>query len=224
MKLKVQEKNEAIRLRKLGYSYKEILKAVPVAKSSLSGWLKHLDYTKKQLKTIELRLDASKKRGLYKSIVTNRNKRLAREQIVYEAAKKAFLENTKDSLFLLGIGLYWAEGTKRGSNFQFMNSSPHMIKLMFNWMRKYMGFEKERIKIRLFIHQVYSHENCEHFWSKILNVPKERFQKTIFKPTPHKVKKNPDYKGCVRLSAGNIDDLRKIAAWQKLLIAYYGSV
>ena len=37
MKLRVQEKEKAIKLRKSGYSYKDILKEVKVAKSSLSN-------------------------------------------------------------------------------------------------------------------------------------------------------------------------------------------
>jgi orotate phosphoribosyltransferase-like protein len=53
MKKLVQEKEKAVELRRKGLSYKEILKQVPVAKSSLSLWLKDLPLTKDE-KTVIL--------------------------------------------------------------------------------------------------------------------------------------------------------------------------
>jgi len=41
--MKRKEKEEAIRLRKLGYSYNEIIKLLPVAISSLSLWLRSIE-------------------------------------------------------------------------------------------------------------------------------------------------------------------------------------
>ncbi len=58
---------------------------------------------------------------------------------------------------------------------------------------------KERVKFRIFIHKNYAHENCEKFWSKISGIPVSNFEKTIYKPTPHKLKKNLEYKGCVQI-------------------------
>ena len=46
MKKMVQEKETAVALRKKGLSYNEILKRIPVAKSSLSLWLRDLPLTK----------------------------------------------------------------------------------------------------------------------------------------------------------------------------------
>jgi transposase len=45
MKSKVREKEKAIELRRQGYSYKDILAQVPVAKSSISLWLQNLPLT-----------------------------------------------------------------------------------------------------------------------------------------------------------------------------------
>jgi len=48
MILKLQEKEKAILLRKEGLSYNEILKQVPVAKSSLALWLQSIELSEKQ--------------------------------------------------------------------------------------------------------------------------------------------------------------------------------
>ena len=46
MKLKLKEK--AVKFRKQGLSYSEILKQIPVAKSTLSLWLKSVNLSNKQ--------------------------------------------------------------------------------------------------------------------------------------------------------------------------------
>ena len=48
MIIKNELKSKAIELRKQGFSYSEILKQIPVAKSTLSVWLKNVGLSKKQ--------------------------------------------------------------------------------------------------------------------------------------------------------------------------------
>jgi len=220
MKLRVQEKQEALKLRKQGRSYKEIMKRVPVSKSTLSGWLTHLKLTTEQEAALEKRSKIIQDRGRLKAALTNRKNRIRREQEAVSAAKKEFPLYIKDHLFVAGIVLYWAEGSKKSSSFQFVNSDPEAIKVMVRWITAYLKIPKKSIGVRLYIHRVYAHENCEQFWAHMLQIPVKSLKKTVYKPTAHKVKKNPEYKGCVRLEVGKIDNYRKVMAWQKLLSAY----
>jgi len=48
MIFKFKEKEKAIKLRKRGFSYSEILREIPVAKSTLSLWLRSVGLAKKQ--------------------------------------------------------------------------------------------------------------------------------------------------------------------------------
>lgn len=217
MKLKVQEKAEAIRLRKLGHSYREILKRVPVAKSSLSGWLRHLNLTPEQVVELEKRSKILQDKGRLKVALINRAKRIERERKVFNIAKIEFENYVNDTLFNIGVTMYWAEGSKKNPNFQFINSDPKVIKIMIMWIIKYLKIPRELIGIRLYIHRPYAHENCEEFWSKIIQIPVDKFKKTVYKPTPHSIKRNPHYKGCLRLEVSKIDNYRKVMVWQKLL-------
>ncbi|MCK9351349.1 MAG: hypothetical protein WCT49_00350 [Candidatus Paceibacterota bacterium] len=221
MKSKVSEKMKVIELRKQGLSYKEILEIVPVAKSSLSGWLTNLDLTDEQISALKKRAVDGRTLGVFNAVISNRNRRIAREASIFKIAKIEFEKFKDDPFFVLGVSLYWAEGTKKFSEFQFINSDPQMIKIMVRWIKEYMGFSKESLKIRLFIHQPYADEKCEEFWSDILGIPSNTFYKTIYKQTPHNVKKNPKYKGCLRIGIGKIENLRKVLAWQRLLCDYY---
>ena len=46
--MKVRSKEKAIKLRRRGYSYREIMREIPVAKSTLSEWLRSVGLSKHQ--------------------------------------------------------------------------------------------------------------------------------------------------------------------------------
>ena len=156
--------------------------------------------------------------------MTNRNKRKEMERVDYEEASNIFENNKNQIKFLIGISLYWAEGAKKHSAFQFVNSDPDMVLFMFNWMQKYLKLDIGKIKCRIFVHPVPGYENIENFWANLLGINASSFQKTIFKPTNLTFKRNPEYKGCVRLSISDVRLFRIVRAWQKLLIQYYGDM
>jgi hypothetical protein len=224
MKARPEDKKKAIELRKKGFSYKEIQQHVKVSKSLLSGWFESLPLTEDEEAFLKTRMKERQDKGRIASMLSNRNRRVTREITAFEDAKNIFDKHKNEWLFLLGIALYWAEGSKRTGCFQFINSDPDMISFMFKWIQKYMGVDKKKIKCRLFIHEIPGYEHSEQFWQKTLAIEPQSFQKTIYKPTPHAIKKNPNYKGCLRLEFGGIYELRMIKAWQKLLIQYYSRV
>jgi hypothetical protein len=224
MKARLEDKKRAIELRKKGLSYKEIQQQVNVSKSLLSGWFKYLDISEHELAFLKSRIKERQDKGRISSSISNRNRRISREVIVFEDAKRLFQEYRYDRLFLIGVSLYWAEGSKRTGEFQFINSDPQMVSFMYAWINKFMNIDKNLIKRRLFIHRIPGYENINLFWAQVLNIKPDSFEKTIYKPTQHSIKKNPNYKGCLRLSISGIYHLRLIKAWQKLLIQYYCNV
>jgi len=225
MKAKVLEKEKAIELRKNGYSYKDILLKISVAKSTISSWLKDLPITLEEKKLLKERVDANISRGRIKSATVNRRNRLEKEKKSFEYAKKEFQELKNNSMFLVGIGLYWAEGSKRTSTFQFMNSDPSMINFMILWCKKFFSEIETYIFLRLYLHKIFSNEGYERYWSKVTGVPLSKFKKTIYKPSGLGIKKKPMYKGCMRIEiAKGSNLLRKMQFWQKLLIAEFKEI
>jgi hypothetical protein len=222
MTARLIEKNKAIELRKQGMTYSEIVQVVPVSRGLLSYWFRELELSKEEKENIASRMVDRRGKGMLKSISTNRKLRLDREIVAFEDAKNIFKEKCSNSRFLIGVALYWAEGAKKHYNFQFVNSDPEMITFMYNWIQKYLKVENSKIRCRLFIHKIPGYENIESFWAGKLGLQPSTFQRTIHKPTKHKVKKNPDYKGCMSLRVTNVYVFRLMRAWQKLLIQYYG--
>jgi len=113
--------------------------------------------------------------------------------------------------------LYWAEGGKKARSFQFVNSDWRIIQLMLRFLREIAKIDEELIKIRLYIHEIYKDENCEKFWLEITQISPQFLQKTIYKPSLHKVKKNKNYKGCCRIEITQSEIYWKIIKWQELL-------
>ncbi|XKT75279.1 MAG: hypothetical protein ACJKSS_00615 [Patescibacteria group bacterium UBA2103] len=221
MHKKVREKERAIELRKKGYTYNEILKEVSVAKSSLSEWLKDMPLTKSEKDLLKKRKDSNITKGRIRAATAHHLNRLERDKVLFQEAKREFDAFIQDPLFQLGVGLYWAEGSKRNQQFQFSNSDPNMINVMFLWIERYFSLPREDINVRLYIHKPYREEKCEEYWSKTIRVPLENFQKTIYKPTGLGVKKRPAYKGCLRIEVAKIKYLKKVKFWIELLVMHH---
>lgn len=222
MRALVREKEKAIFLRKNGYSYKEILLEVPVAKSSLSLWLADLPLTSDERLVLKKRKDSNISRGRIKAASELRKRRLDRERIWFEEAKSVFERNKFEPFFHTGIALYWAEGAKRTTQWSFSNSDDEMVLMMVKWLEKFCQILPDTLCFRLYIHKPYAHENCENWWAEKLGVSQIQFVKTIYKPTGLGVKKRPQYKGCIKIEVRKSKGLLcKMKFWQRMLVEEY---
>lgn len=215
--MRLKDKYKAIELRKLGRTYKEIISEIPnLSKGTLSGWFKNLKLTRKQRSLIIKRATDAQVAGKLKGAWFNILKHKRRIHLISNEAAIQFKKIKNDPFFVAGLVLYWAEGSKTNRRFEFINSDPDIIRLMMAWLRKIFKIKEKEILIRIFIHRIYKKENCEKFWSKIVGVPASKFAKTIYKPTPHLIKKNPSYKGCCRIELRGSEMFWKFCAWREL--------
>ncbi len=212
---RVQEKARAIALRRKGYTYGEIQKVIPnLSKGTLSGWCNSIQLTPSELERVRKRMQVGIDRARFQAMLTNRKNREVRDEQICIVAQKEFERYKHEPFFTFGLALYWAEGTKKGRRFQFTNSDPRLAISMIEWMAKDLQIGKDRIKVRLYLHKLYEHENCEGFWARLINIPQKSFLKTVYKSTLHTVKKNPNYKGCLRMDAGTVASWVKTIEWQ----------
>ena len=221
----VQLKNTAIKLRNSGLSYTEIIKEIKVPKSTLSYWLKNISLDDRGRALLQSRLVEKQKRGRFSTSIALRARKVFKEKVAFDEAEKAFnvlcKENKEDnhSFFMTGISLYWSSGGKKGNHFQFVSSDPDMILFMVKWMGKYLKVPKRDISFRICIKQDYMAQNLDNFWSRTLMISKENLKISILSQS--KTPKNPYYKGSCMMTISGIAILRKVLAWQNLLIKYY---
>ncbi len=222
MKALVHHKGQAIALRKKGLSYNEILKQVPVAKSSLSLWLKDLSLTKNEKLVLRDRLDKNISRGRIKAASVLRTNRLQREKDFLPVVQKEFEQYVRNPLFQLGVGLYWAEGAKSSGSVMFTNSDITMMEVMLKWFEKFTSYTRHDLRYRLYIHKPYAHENCEQQWATRLSVSRSTFTPTSYKPTSKGIKIRSNYIGCMRVEVPKSSKLLfALKIWTNLLVEYH---
>ena len=215
---KFKEKERAIKLRKRGFSYSEILRKVPVAKSTLSLWLRSIGLAKKQKQRLTEKRVAAALRGA----TTKRNQRLAITREIKDKARKEIGKLSNRELWLIGIALYWAEGHKektKGTLIRLGNLDPNLIKIFLEWLQEICKIPKKDIHFRIFLHETAGSRllKIQKYWSKNTGFSIVNFQKITWKK--HKVstyRKNigENYYGLLEIIVRKSTNLnRKITGW-----------
>lgn len=210
--MKIEEKNKAIRLRKGGKSYGEILKQLSVSKSTLSLWLRDIELTEKQ-KSLLLK---GRQKSRYAGAKAKQRQRIERTKQIIEESKREVKRFWNDPLFLAGLMLYWAEGDKSDNteNVKFSNSDPSLIQLIMRWFREICKVPEKKFRITIHIHELHCRSRTERYWSKITNIPLSQFYKTQIKQTSLRQRRNILYDGTCAVSVSNRDLFRRIKGWK----------
>ena len=213
--IKEQEKERAVNLRKQGLSYNEILREVPVAKSTLSVWLKDIGLAKAQ----KQRLTEKRRAAQQKAQQACRNIRITHEAEIIKAAQQEVGRINKREFWLIGAALYWAEGSKQKANLVsqrvcFNNSDPNMILLFDKWIKEICGREQNGIAYSIYIHTTGDVERAKKFWSKLLNTTIEKVYFKKGSPKTNRKNTQDTYYGLLRIEVRKSTDLnRKIKGW-----------
>lgn len=125
-----------------------------------------------------------------------------------------------DPLWLAGVILYWAEGTKAkewsvSSGMQFCNMDPDTLKIFLNWARKFLSLPRESFVFEIYIHQTTDDKKARKYWSQKLDVEAEIFRIYFKKENNQPRRKNisEDYFGLVKIRIKKSTDLNKKDCW-----------
>lgn len=208
---KSEERLRARQLRGEGLSIISIAQELKVSKSTASIWCRDISLTKRQLD----QLAQNKFRGGYigslKGAQANREKKEKLIEFYKNEAKKEIGKLSNRDVLLIGISLYWAEGSKE-NKFVFTNSDPQMILLMKKWLMKIGGTQKDEFIPRIYINEIHESrlDQVLKFWTDLLDLPVEQFRKTAI--TKHEQKKIYDnynsYYGILALKVRNSTSLK----------------
>lgn len=191
-------KEEAIKLRKKGYSLLEISLTLKIAKSTAAVWLNEVILNSRA----QLRLRQRGIIGQYKTQLIKKKKMEELLQSFKENARKDIqgITKSREIYKLICSILFWCEGNKDKLSFlRFTNSDPKMIRCFLNLLRE--GFDLNERKLRALIHlHDYHKEKAQiDYWSRVTGIPKEQFNHSYHKPhTGKRIKK--DYQGCIAIS------------------------
>lgn len=180
--MKYKEKQQAIVLRKKGFSLCEIAEKLGVAKSSVSGWVRGVVLDSKIQKKLHKRSfsrDAIEKRRTSR-LLGEKQKRI---QIIL-GAEKEIKKITKKDLRIIGTALYWAEGGKRrAGSARVSNSDPYLILFMMRFFREICEVPEKKFRGQIHTHSHLNVRKSECYWSELTGIPVSQFYKTYAKPS-----------------------------------------
>jgi hypothetical protein len=208
-------KQRAISYREQGYSYNMIKEKlnVGIAKSTLSIWLKDVQFTPNEQVIARIQFAkrklilAAQKRGLLAQRFREKIRQEARREIV---------SVSRENLWYIGTALYLAEGGKKQKQIQITNSDPNVIKVIMKWLITVCKVDLSNIRAAVHIYPDIKENEAIKFWSRITKLPKNQFQKTI---VDKRIKKSRMKHGflpygtlSVRVNKGGVL-FEKIAGW-----------
>ena len=143
--------------------------------------------------------------------------------------RKDITHITKRELWLIGVALYWAEGSKEkeyypGSGIQFGNSDPRMIQVFLKWLFEVIEVHPSEVKFEIYIHENSKNDvnMVKRYWSKVTSFPESTFSRIYFKKHNIKTKRRNIgdlYYGGLRITVKTSSTLvRKITGWTEAIV------
>ncbi|MGV2919380.1 hypothetical protein [Streptomyces alfalfae] len=215
-------RTRARELRLQGMTYDQIQLELGCSKSSISLWVR--DLPKPERRRTREEASAIARRG-WEATLKRRDEE--RQQAKRDAANEVGSLSDRE-LFLVGVGLYWAEGTKAKpyrpqERVDFVNSDPGMIQVFLAWL-DLLGVQRERLRFCVMIHESADVAGAERYWSELTGADASAFNKTVLKKhNPKTVRKNTaeNYRGCLAVRVRQGSDLyRRIeGAWCGIVLS-----
>lgn len=217
--MKAIEREQAVSLRKQGQTYTEISRKVPVSRATLSLWLRDTpvpaSYKNKLLKL--------KQKAVEKGWQARRRERIERTEGIVRSAKEDFLIYKDTPLWLVGLTLYWAEGSKekkwgKCEPVSLINMDSRVLQTFQGWCTKTLGIEPSDLCYDLYIHETRKRESTSmaYWWAKKLRIKASLIRTYYKKSKASHIRRNDgkEYRGIMRIRVKRSTDLnRKISAW-----------
>jgi len=175
--MKTVEKQRARVLRRQGWSINQIYRKLGVGKGSVSVWVRDIELTPEQLQELSER--GHRKDVIEKRRKTRMDREEARRQIIVRQAKSEIDNISETQLFLIGVALYWGEGskTKRGV-VELANSDPELIRVAMKFFRMTCHVPQKKFRGRVLLHPHLDIGIAEQYWSAVSGIPRRQFFKT----------------------------------------------
>lgn len=210
---KSNEMLEAVRLRKAGFSIKDIAKKLHVSPGSVSLWCQGIVLTPAQQFVLKRKQNLAGHAGRQKGADMNKARRV---EAIAKARKNAEINiNTINNreLFYLGLGIYWGEGVKsRTGQAAVVNSDPRILKVMLRWFIECFSVDIDDFRPYVYISIAHRdrEKNIMQYWEKNLGIPSIQFKSPIFlKQRPKKKYANHEnYYGVVALRVAKSTKLK----------------
>lgn len=182
---KLLEREAARRLRAQSWTLTDIADTLGVSKSSVSLWVRDVDFVPNPRRT-------ARRRG---PNVLQRRKAAEIEHFRVEGISR--LRDLSDQAFLAaGAALYAGEGSKRDGSIVFANCDPKMISFFCTWFRHFFDIDETRLTVRVYLHEGLDFDAAQSFWSEVTRIPLSQFRTGYRARADGTIRHNKHEHGC----------------------------
>lgn len=182
---KVIEQARARALRALGWTLLDIAHELGVAKSSVSVWVRDVEFEPRP------RVRARRR----EPNALQRRKADEIERLLAEGRQRIGRLSERD-LLIAGAALYAGEGSKTDGTVAFANTDPRMITLFLIWFRRFFDVDESRLRFRLYLHEGLDLEAAVTYWTEVTQIPIERHGKPYRAVADASIRRNKHEHGC----------------------------
>ncbi len=195
-----ETRSQCRRLRAQGLTYDEIAAITGASKGSISPWVRDVCLPARLRDQRTARQALGRVRAGQALHERAENRRFAR----VEQGRRSVGAVSDRELFLIGVALYWAEGSKskpwrRARRVKIVNSDPKVLRIFLAWL-DLVGVPDEARGYRLNIHVTADAVQHESWWARELGLTTDRFRAVTLKrhnPQPGRYNLGDDYHGCL---------------------------
>lgn len=209
------EYEQAVQLRKRGFTYVEIAKITNVSKSTISQWLSRETWS---LAVKEDNAKRAAKENKKRIALLNKARGNQYQKLYAEAERSAITEYKhykSNPLFIAGIMLYLSIGDLSSANTIRMSSSRKSVhKTFILFTREYLGVPREKVRFWLLIPKSKKPLAVSRSWSRTIHVPLSQFHK--YQVAPKKSVQSALHDGVGNTIIGGTVSKRKLLKWIEL--------
>lgn len=151
-------------LRARGLTLVEIAAQLGVAKSSVSLWVRDVEFEPRPRTRGQRRGPNALQRRKQEEIERLREEGRAR---IGTLSEREFL--------VAGLALYAGEGAKTDGCVRFANSDPRMIAFFCAWLRRFFEVDESRLRVRLYLHEGLDLDAANAHWAAVTGIPSAQF-------------------------------------------------
>lgn len=182
---KVEEQAKARDLRAQGHTLLDIASALGVSRSSVSVWVRDVEFTPSPRRTGARRRPHPAHEAKLHQIEAMDAEGIAR------------IGTLSDDAFLAaGIALYAGEGAKRDGVVKFANTDPSMVAYFCAWLRRFFDLDESRLRVTVYLHEGLGLDAAETHWAEVTGIPRAQFGKAYRPVSRQGIHHNKHLHGC----------------------------
>jgi AcrR family transcriptional regulator len=187
---KLAERQQARQLRRTGLRLAEIAARLGVSKSSVSLWVRDVEFAPRPPVT----------RGRRRAPNALQRRKQAEVDRLLEEGRTRIGRLSEREFLVAGVALYAGEGSKGDGSVRFVNSDPRMVALFCSWLRHFYEIDEARLRLSLYLHQGLDLSAAIAYWSALTGVPESQFRKPYRAVPDPSIRRAKHVHGCITVS------------------------